>query len=61
MTFPEKVSKFCKRNVVALTLVPLIVGIHWGWDRLQDNPIFVRPDERKELPIIIVSVNKISL
>lgn len=56
MSFIEKVTKFCKHNVVVLTLVPLIVGIHWGWYRLQELPYLVKPEDKKELPIVIVGV-----
>lgn len=58
MSVGKKFSQFCQRNIVMLTLVPIIFGIHWTWSQLQNVPYLVKPEEKKELPIIIVGVQK---
>lgn len=50
-----KKRSFFNRNLVAIVIVPIVVGIHWFCDDLQKNEKFVKPSERKDLPIIAVS------
>lgn len=54
--FRQKLMIFCRENVVLLTGVPLIVAVHWGWSKLQQNPALVPENQRKELPIVSVII-----
>jgi hypothetical protein len=54
-TMSGKFRGFLHRNLVTLVTVPALVLIHWGWYKLQDVEVLVTKDEKKELPIIIVS------
>jgi len=47
--------RFFSRNVVAVVTVPALVLIHCGWYRLQNVEELVRKDEKKDIPIVIVS------
>ncbi|KAJ3649546.1 hypothetical protein Zmor_021283 [Zophobas morio] len=53
MTFMKKFIKFCNDNVVMISGLSIIVGVHWGWSKLQDVPALVRPEEKKDLPLIV--------
>lgn len=50
-----KVRAFFSRNAVTIVMVPALIVIHWGWYKLQDFEVFVKKEEKKELPIVIVS------
>jgi hypothetical protein len=50
-----KFRGFLSRNIVTVVTVPGLVLIHWGWYRLQDIEVLVSKDEKKDLPIVIVS------
>lgn len=52
---PGKLRGFVSRNIVAVVTVPALVLIHWGWYRLQNVEVLVKKDEKKDLPILIVS------
>jgi hypothetical protein len=52
---PGKLRGYLSRNIVAVVTVPALVLIHWGWYRLQNVEEFVKKDEKKDIPIIIVS------
>lgn len=41
-------------------MIPSIAGIHWGWNRLQDVPALVKPEEKKEPPYNIVSISSLN-
>lgn len=43
--------KFLKQYTPLIVGVQLIVGIHWGWLRLQQNEDVVNPGDKKALPI----------
>jgi hypothetical protein len=36
-------------------MVPALVLMHWGWYKLQDVEGLVKKEEKKDLPIVIVS------
>jgi hypothetical protein len=36
-------------------MVPALVLMHWGWYKLQDVEVLVKKEEKKDLPIVIVS------
>lgn len=48
----EKLRLFIKNNSFWITFIPLFIGMHWGWLKLQDNPKLVDPQHKKELPIV---------
>lgn len=47
-----KLQRFLNDNLILIVCVPLIVGIHWSWLRLQNNPDLPNPSGKKELPIV---------
>lgn len=51
---------FIKNNRVLIVMIPAIIGIHVGWNMVQNNEIFVDEKDRKELPIVVVSFNSFS-
>lgn len=53
MSLGNRIVKFWNKNVVLITGVGIIIGIHWMWDRLQHTSLVPEKD-RKELPIIHV-------
>ena len=54
-SWKQKCSKFVKRNIVMIVMVPVLVSMHWGWMKLQDVEKFVAPHEKRELPLLSVS------
>lgn len=56
MSRAGRIREFINRNLVAIVMVPAIIGIHWGWRSLQDMEIFFKKEEKKELPIIEVII-----
>ncbi|XP_026480461.1 uncharacterized protein LOC113386919 [Ctenocephalides felis] len=44
---------FIKNNRVLIVMIPAIIGIHVGWNMVQNNEIFVDEKDRKELPIVV--------
>ncbi|KAJ8924091.1 hypothetical protein NQ315_006872 [Exocentrus adspersus] len=48
-----KLAMWINNNLVLLVCVPLIVGVHYGWSKLQEVPYLVDQSQRnKEMPII---------
>ncbi|KAL1500760.1 hypothetical protein ABEB36_006206 [Hypothenemus hampei] len=45
----KKFSKLFKDNLVLLTGITLIIAIHWGWYKIQQNPTLVDPKDNKGL------------
>lgn len=45
---------FVNRNLVAIVTIPSIVGIHYGWSVMQDNPKLVPAGTRIDQPIYTV-------
>ncbi|CAB3376866.1 Hypothetical predicted protein [Cloeon dipterum] len=43
--------EFLNRNIVAIVSIPTIVLLHWGWLKLQDVEVLIRPEEKRGLPI----------
>lgn len=39
------VFAFLRRNIVAVVTIPSVIGLHYGWYRLQLNESFVPKDE----------------
>ncbi|KAH8312111.1 hypothetical protein KR044_009448 [Drosophila immigrans] len=54
MPVPKKQS-FISRNLVAVVMIPSLIGIHYGWKILQDNRKLVTVEEQIDLPPITVS------
>lgn len=38
--------------MVMIVMVPILVGVHYGWQKLQDIEMFVPKQQRRDLPII---------
>lgn len=49
-----KKRSFFNRNLVAIVMIPTIIGIHWVCHSIQNNEKFVKQHERKDLPIFMV-------
>lgn len=45
---------FINRNLVALVMIPSIIGLHYGWSELQGNTNLVPDGTRIEQPIYSV-------
>lgn len=43
---------FVNRNLVAIVMIPSLIGIHWGWLRLQSVEALVPKEERKDFPFV---------
>ncbi|KAH8420833.1 hypothetical protein KR222_006177, partial [Zaprionus bogoriensis] len=52
---PQKQS-FLSRNIVAIVMIPSLIGIHLGWKVLQENRKLVSAEEQIDLPPITVSL-----
>lgn len=47
---------FVSRNIVAIVMIPSIIGLHYGWNILQNNENLVTAEQKiTEQPIIAVS------
>lgn len=47
-----RVREFLRRNVVLVVMVPVLVGVHFGWQKIQDIEMFVPKQQRQDLPVI---------
>ena len=47
-------NSFVSRNIVAIVMIPSLIGIHLVWMGIQKNETLVRKDEQMELPIVTV-------
>ncbi|XP_034112745.1 uncharacterized protein LOC133839655 [Drosophila sulfurigaster albostrigata] len=54
MPVPKKQS-FLSRNLVAVVMIPSLIGIHYGWKVLQDNRKLVTVEEQIDLPPITLA------
>ncbi|XP_034487408.1 uncharacterized protein LOC117791701 [Drosophila innubila] len=54
MPGPQKQS-FLSRNLVAVVMIPSLIGIHIGWKVLQDNRKLVTVEEKIDLPPITLA------
>jgi membrane protein CcdC involved in cytochrome C biogenesis len=50
-----KPGGFFNRNAVTIVMVPALILIHWGWYKVQDNEVFVKKEEKEDLPVVLVS------
>lgn len=48
---------FFSRNLVAIVMVPSLIGIHLGWSYMQNNRKLVSEAEQMELPPVKVRKN----
>ncbi|XP_068156665.1 uncharacterized protein [Drosophila tropicalis] len=46
----QKSSSFISRNLVAIVMIPSLIGIHLGWSYMQDNRKLVTKEEQIDLP-----------
>lgn len=49
-----RVREFLKRNMVVIVMVPVLIGVHYGWQKLQDIEMFVPKQQHRDLPVIQV-------
>lgn len=54
MPAPKKPS-FISRNLVAIVMIPSLIGIHIGWKMLQDNRKLVTVEEQIDMPPITLA------
>jgi len=45
----EKWINLWHNTRVYVVMVPMIVGIHWGWLKLRENPYLVDPYKKRDL------------
>ncbi|KAK7071020.1 hypothetical protein SK128_013628 [Halocaridina rubra] len=45
-------GEFMHRNMVVIVMIPVIIGFHWGWQRLQYNEAFVPKGQKRDLPVV---------
>jgi len=45
----EKWVNFWHNTKAWWVMVPLIVGVHWAWFRVRDNPYLVPVEERRDI------------
>lgn len=47
---------FVSRNIIAIVMIPAIIGLHYGWNLLQNNENLVTADQKiTGQPIVAVS------
>lgn len=49
-----KQPSFVSRNLVAIVMIPSLVGIHLGWSYMQNNRKLVTESEQIDLPPVTV-------
>lgn len=47
-----RIREFMKRNMVMIVMVPVMVGLHYGWQKIQDVEAFVPKNQRRDLPVL---------
>jgi len=50
----SKQPSFVSRNLVAVVMIPSLVGIHLGWSYMQSNRKLVTEAEQIEMPPVTV-------
>lgn len=48
------VKAFISKNIIAIVMVPAIIGFHYGWYKIQEIESLVTPEERSRLPFVKV-------
>ncbi|XP_017847844.1 uncharacterized protein LOC108603496 [Drosophila busckii] len=51
----QQKQTFLSRNLVAVVMVPTLIGIHFGWKMLQDNRKLVAEHEKIDMPPITLA------
>lgn len=47
-----RAREFLRRNIVLVVMVPVLFGVHYGWQKVQDVEVFVPKQQRRDLPVI---------
>lgn len=47
-----RAREFLRRNMVLVVMVPVLLGVHYGWQKVQDVEMFVPKQQRRDLPVI---------
>jgi hypothetical protein len=45
---------FVNKNLVAIVMIPSIIGVHYGWSFLQNNEELIPKEDKKEQPIFSI-------
>lgn len=54
---PQSNQTFMQKHLVTIVMIPMIIGIHYGWNYLQHNKALVPEEEQQqELPILSVRI-----
>ncbi|XP_055700100.1 uncharacterized protein LOC129799866 [Phlebotomus papatasi] len=48
---------FVNKYIVTIVMIPSIIGIHYGWTKVQNVESLVKEHEKQDLPIIIAARN----
>ncbi|XP_030370679.1 uncharacterized protein LOC115621230 [Scaptodrosophila lebanonensis] len=48
-------QSFISRNLIAIVMVPSLIGIHMGWSYMQNNRKLVTADEQIDLPVVTLA------
>lgn len=54
---PQQNQTFLQKHLVTIIMIPVIIGVHYGWNYLQYNRALVPAEEQRELPIFSVRIN----
>lgn len=52
-------KEFVNRNILLVVMIPSIGGLHWVWQKIQEDEVFVAKHERREFPPITVMAIRI--
>lgn len=47
-----RAREFVRRNIVLFVMIPTLIGLHYGWQKVQEIEIYVPKHERKDLPVV---------
>jgi len=48
----SKIVSALLKNFPIVVMVSGLVGLHWVWGKIQENPVFVKEEERKPHPFL---------
>lgn len=50
-----RAREFLRRNMVLVVMIPVLFGVHYGWQKVQEIEVFVPKQQRRDLPVVEVS------
>lgn len=48
----KKNLTFLQRNMVAIVMIPSLIGVHYAWSLMQKNRTLVSAEEEIDLPVV---------